>query len=426
VTANAHHKSVHATAYPRFLSRALLQATEGSVTFYVWMSALTVIALLGVNAWATQVSSGMATTGMSDHVSWGLYIANFTFMVGLAAGGVMMVIPAYLYDDDDMHDVVIVGELLAIAAIMMALLFVLADLGRPDRFWHLMPVIGRFNWPMSMLTWDVLVLNGYLMLNMHVAGYLIYTRYIGRKPDPRWYVPFVFISIMWAFSIHTVTAFLYSGLGGRPFWNSALLAPRFLASAFITGPAFIILTLQVLKARRMFPIPESVIQTLLSIMRITMVMNLFMLGSEIFTEMYTGGTHTSSARYLFFGLHGHHELVPWIWTAITLNVLALFVITNHRLAGHRWLLNVALVMTFVGVWIEKGMGLIVPGFIPSTLHEIVPYKPSLNEWIVTAGIWAFGMMVFTIALKVGLQAMTGRLRWSQAPPRGFSIPPGGG
>jgi molybdopterin-containing oxidoreductase family membrane subunit len=396
----------HLRSYPRFLARALWAATDGSRAFYVWMFVLSAIALVGVSAWATQVTEGMAVTSMSDHVSWGLYIANFTFMVGLAAGGVMMVIPAYVYRDHDMHDVVIVGEMLAVAAIVMSLLFVVADLGRPDRFWHLIPGIGRFNWPISMLTWDVLVLNGYLLLNLHIVGYLVYTRWLGRTPDPRWYVPLVFVSIAWAISIHTVTAFLYAGLGGRPFWNSALLAPRFLASAFITGPAFIVLLLQAVRRVTAFRVPERAIETLVGILRITTILNLFMLVAEVFVEFYTGGSHTASARYLFLGLHGHTELVPWIWTAITLNVGAALVLLSPRLCAQRWVLDVALVSTFAGVWIEKGMGLIVPGFIPSTLHEIVPYTPSTTEWQVTAGIWAFGLMVLTIALKVGLPAMS--------------------
>ena len=132
--------------YLRFLARALALATDGSLRFYAWMVFLTAVALVGANAWAQQVGGGMALTNMSDHVSWGLYIANFTFVVGVAAGGVMMVIPAYLYRDRHMHEVVIFGELLAVAAIIMAMLFVMVDLGRPDRFWHLVPGIGQLNW----------------------------------------------------------------------------------------------------------------------------------------------------------------------------------------------------------------------------------------------------------------------------------------
>ncbi len=398
----------HLKSYPRFLMRALSIATDGSWMFYVWMISLTGITLVGANAWAVQVRDGMGVTGMSDHVSWGLYIANFTFLVGVAAGAVMMVIPAYLYRDKAMHDVVIVGELLAVAAIVMCLLFVTVDLGRPDRFWHLIPGLGRFNWPMSMLTWDVIVLNGYLLINLHIVGYLLYMRYLGRTPNPRWYVPFVFLSIVWAVSIHTVTAFLYCGLGGRPFWNTALLAPRFLASAFVAGPAFIIITLQLIKRYSGFHVGDKPIQTLVNIARVAICASLVMLTSEIFTEFYTGGAHTASAQYLYFGLHGNTGLVGWIWVSIILTVVATVLFLRPRIIQHRVTMNLACVLAFVGLWIEKGMGLIVPGFIPSTLHEIVEYLPSMVEWKVTAGIWALGLMIYTVALKIGIAIFSGR------------------
>jgi molybdopterin-containing oxidoreductase family membrane subunit len=402
-------KPSHWIGYPKFLWRSLVLATDGSLAFYAWMTFLTAVTLVGLNAWSHQVASGMAVTGMSDHVSWGLYIANFTFMVGLAAGAVMMVIPAYIYDDDKMHDVVIIGELLAIASIVMCLAFVVADLGRPDRFWHMMPGLGRFNWPISMLTWDVIVLNGYLLINLHICGYLLYKKFLGEKPDKRWYIPFVFLSIVWAISIHTVTAFLYQGLGGRPFWNSAILAPRFIVSAFVTGPAFIILTLQVVRRFTDFKIGDGPIRTLTGILRVTILANLFLFGAEIFTEFYTGGSHTAVAYYMFFGLHGHDALVPWTWSALALNVTAALMLLHPYSKTKLWFLDVACVLTFIGVWIEKGMGLIVPGFIPSTLHEIVEYSPSLVEWKVTAGIWALGLLVYTVALKIAIPVFTGKV-----------------
>jgi len=388
--------------YPRFLLWLLGVATDGGVWFYTWMFVLTAIFLVGANAWAIQVAEGMIVTHMTDHVSWGLYIANFTFAVGVAAGGVMMVIPAYLYHNKKMHDVVIVGELLAIAAIVMCLMFVTADLGRPDRFWHMIPGLGRFNFPLSMLTWDVVVLNGYLLINLHICGYMLYMRYLGQRPNPRWYVPFVMVSVFWAISIHTVTAFLYCGLGGRPFWNSALLAPRFLASAFVSGPAFIIVTLLILKRMLGERISDEPIRLLVNIVRVTMVVNLIMIVSEVFTEFYTGGSHTASARYLFIGLHGHYGLVPWIWTAMVANVAAAVLFLSPLVFRRTSVLVVACGLAFLAAWIEKGMGLIVPGFVPSTLHEIVEYQPSLLEWKVTASVWAFGLMVYTIGLKAAI------------------------
>jgi Ni/Fe-hydrogenase subunit HybB-like protein len=409
--------------YTLFLWRLLRSAFDSSWRFYLWMGLLTLLALLGANAWAHQVAEGMARTNLSDHVSWGFYIANFTFGVGLAAGAVMMVIPAYVYDDHDMHDVVIIGEILAIAALVVSLLFVVVDMGRPDRLWHLLPMIGRFHWPQSMLTWDVVVLNGYLLLNLHITGYLLYMRFLKRKPAKRWYVPFVFLSIGWAVSVHAVTAFLYGGLGGRPFWNTALLAPRFIVTAFVSGPAFVIVLLQVVRRFSTFPVGAGAIRTLHQVLRVTILVNLFMFGSEVFTSFYTGGAHAISMRYLMFGAHGGDALVPWIWSAIALNVASAVLVYLPQ-AGRdlRWL-SAGCVAAFGGIWIEKGMGLIVPGFVPSTLHELVEYLPSATEWRVSVGIWAFGLMVLTVALKMALRVLTGRIAIdayapSLPPPRG--------
>ena len=402
------------TSYRRFLWNAVRDATDGSAWFYAWMILLTALALTGLHAWAVQVRDGLAVTGMSDHVSWGLYIANFTFMVGLAAGGVMMVIPAYLYHDDEMHDLTIVGEILAVAAIVMSICFVVVDMGRPERFWHMLPLVGRFNWPVSMLTWDVIVLNGYLAINLHICGYLLYMRFRGERPNQKWYVPFVYLSIFWAISIHTVTAFLYSGLGGRPLWNTALLAPRFLVTAFIAGPAFIIVLLFALRRFGGVPVASRPVQVLVNIVRVTLLINLLMVVSELFTELYSGGSHTASGHYLFFGLNGANALVPWIWSAVAMGVVSAVMFLRPGVVARPAWLTVACALAFAGIWIEKGMGLIVPAFIPSTLHEIVEYFPSLMEWQITAGIWAWGLLILTIMLKIALPVLRHPRRASHA------------
>ncbi|MFA5506660.1 MAG: NrfD/PsrC family molybdoenzyme membrane anchor subunit [Vulcanimicrobiota bacterium] len=403
-------------SYPSFLRKAIMVGTDGPPLFYAWMIALTAVCLVGINAYCRQLVLGQGVTGMSDHVSWGLYIGNFTYAVGLAAGAVMMVIPAYLYRNKAMHDVVIIGEILAISSIVVAIAFVTVDLGRVDRMWHLIPGIGRFHWPISMLTWDIIVLPGYLLLNAHVVGYLLYMRYLGLQPNPRWYIPFVFLSIAWAVSIHTVTAFLYSGLGGRPFWNTAILAPRFIASAFVTGPAFIILALQAVKRFTDFGVDRKALTTLIAIVRVTVLLNLFLFGSEVFTEFYTGGSHLASAEYLYFGLHGKSALVPWIWSAIVLNLGSAVLFLSSSQRSQLWRIDLACVMALLGVWIEKGIGLIVPGFIPSTLHEVVEYLPSLVEWRVSMGVWALGMMIFTLGVKIAVSVFNGRLHKGKEPP----------
>jgi len=393
--------------YFRFLSRCAKIAFVGDWRYYAWMGFLTIIVLLGLNAYAKQLVHGLITTGMTDQVSWGVYIANFTFIVGIAAAAAMIVIPVYIYDNEELHDLVIFGELLAVASILMCLAFVTVDLGRPDRFWHLIPGIGEFNFPGSMLSWDVVVLNGYLLLNVHICGYLLYCRYNNRKPAKWFYIPFVFIAIVWAISIHTVTAFLYVGLGGRHFWNSAIVGPRFLASAFTAGPALIILALQVIRKVTQYHISDKALLTLRSIVQVSMIINVFLLINEMFKELYSGA-HAASAHYLFFGLDGHHALVPWIWTAITFNLIAMFILILPLSKSLKWL-DVACVLAIIGIWIEKGMGLVVPGFIPTPLGEIVEYSPSLNETLVCLGIWAGGFMAYTIFLRMSVPILQGRL-----------------
>lgn len=395
--------------YLTFLWECARLSFVGDWRYHLWMTILTVITLVGLFAYCQQLVYGLVTTGMTDQVSWGMYIANFTYLVGLAAAAAMLVIPVYVYRNLHLHDVVIFGELLAVAVIIMCLLFVTVDLGRPDRFMHL---FWRFNFPMSMLTWDVIALNGYLLLNLHICGYLIYTAYCGRKPAKAFYVPFVFIAIVWAVSIHTVTAFLYVGLGGRPFWNSAIIAPRFLASAFAAGPAFIILTLQVVRRYMHHEVSDDALFTLRRIVQVAMIINFFLLGCEVFTEFYSDSAHLASSVYLYLGLHGRHALVPWIWTAIACNLVATILLVLPASRALRTL-NLACVLAILGIWIEKGMGLIVPAFIPTPLGEIVEYQPTLRETLVCLGIWAFGLLLYTIFVRISVPVLAGELTYER-------------
>ena len=395
--------------YGLFLVHAIRHSFSGRGAFYVWMIFLSIIEMFGLRAYCNQFVDGLATTGMTDQVSWGVYIANFTFLVGMAAAAVMLVIPAYLYKDEEMHNIVIFGELFAVAVMIMCMLFVTVDLGRPGRFWHMIPVIGRFNFPVSMLSWDVVVLLGYLAINAHVCGYLLYMKYLGREPNKLLYIPFIFLSIFWAISIHTITAFLYVGLAGRPFWNSAILAPRFIASAFTAGPALMIVAFQIIRSTTGCHIGDRVFHLLRQIVTISLLVSLFLLGCELFKEFYSQSLHSASARYLFFGLHGHNALVPWIWSAIAMELTAITILLSRlsRKPGSFGWMNLACILATVGIWIEKGPGLIIPGFLPTPLGEIVEYVPTHNETMVCVGIWAIGILIFSWMLHLAIPITSG-------------------
>jgi len=375
---------------------------RGSLGFQLFRIVLFGFMALGIYAYSFQARYGLEVTGMNDIVSWGFYISNFTFLVGVAAAAVMLILPAYVFHDPDFHRVVIIGEGVAVGALVMCLTFIMVDLGGPLQAWHLIPGIGIFNFPSSILAWDVLVLNGYLLLNALVPAYILYSHYRGRKADERKYRPFVFLSIFWAFSIHMVTAFLYQGLPARPFWNNPLMGPRFLASAFAAGPALIALILAVIHSSTSYKIDRSVFNKLRLIIVISAIINLIMLFSEIFKEFYFPTHHSSSAVYLFFGMDGHNSLVPWIWTSVCVNVMATLVLAFNPGKNNPKVLLPACLFLFIAIWMEKGIGLIVPGLIPSPLGEVVDYLPTWVELSVTLGIFALGITIVTWLVRAAL------------------------
>ena len=393
--------------FSQFVSGSVRLVTRGNRAYWAWLAFLAVLIVSGGLAYANQVTVGLSTSAMRDQVSWGYYIGNFTFLVGVAAAAVVLVIPAYIYDWKPIREIVIYGELLAISAIVMCLLFVLVDIGRPDRFWHLLPPAGHLNFPESILAWDVLVLNIYFVINVVVATHILYRAYHGRHYDRRVVVPLVLLSIPMAVGIHTVTAFLFNGLAARPYWNSSILAPQFLASAFCSGPAILLVVLQLLRRFTRFEIKDQAIWKIAELMAYAMFLNLFLHGAEAFKEYYSDTEHLLYTRYWFQGIGEHRTLVPYAWTAVALNVGAFLVFIMPAARRNPVTLNLGCFATYAGCYIDKGMGLIIPGLTPDPLGEIYEYYPTFTELRVAAGVFAIGFLVFTLMLKVAVPISLG-------------------
>jgi molybdopterin-containing oxidoreductase family membrane subunit len=383
---------------------------RGNRAYWAWVTGLLILIASGVLAYANQVGTGLVVTAMRDQVSWGFYIGNFTFLVGVAAAAVVLVIPAYVYDWKPIREIVIYGELLALSAIVMCLLFVTVDIGRPDRYWHLVPFVGHLNFPSSLLAWDVLVLNVYFLINFTVVTHIIYRAYHGHHYDARIVVPLVLLSIPMAVGIHTVTAFLYNGLAARPYWNSSILAPQFLASAFCSGPAILLVVLQLLRKFTSFEIQDEAIHKIAELMAYAMFLNLFLHGAEAFKEYYSDTEHLLFTRYWYQGLGAQRTLVPFAWTAVTLNVVAFALFITPRMRRNWVTLNIGCLAVYAGCYIEKGMGLIIPGLTPDALGEIYQYYPSLTELRVAAGVFALGFLLFTLMLKVAVPISLGEFQ----------------
>jgi len=373
-------------------------ALQGSRKYWIWVVILLGIIGVGFGVYIWQLKVGLGITGMSRDVSWGFYIANFTFLVGVAAGGVMVVLPYYLHDYKAFGKIVILGEFLAIAAVLMCMLFILVDLGQPSRVLNVILHPA----PNSVLFWDAVVLSGYLFLNL-VIGWNVLEAERNGIHYQGWLKPLIYLSIPWAVSIHTVTAFLYCGMPGRGFWLTAILAPRFLASAFAAGPALLILLCLFIRKTTKFDPGKEQIQSLAKIVTYAICLNVFFLLCEVFVAFYSNiPEHIDHLKYLYAGLHGHGSLVPWMWTSVAFMVIAIILLVIPTTRRNESVLAFTCVILFIGTWIDKGLGMISGGFVPSPLHHINEYAPTLPEIAITLGVYAVGALVLTILYKMAV------------------------
>lgn len=373
-------------------------ALKGNKKYWGWLLFLALVIATGFYFYLRQLEYGLGTTGMSRNISWGLYIAQFTFIVGVAASAVMVVLPYYLHDYKAFGKITILGEFLAIASVIMCILFVFVDLGQPFRLANIF-LYPTFH---SLMFWDVLALSGYLILNVIITHVSLSAEYKSTAP-PRWIRPVIILSIPWAISIHTVTAFLLSGLAGRPFWLTAILAPRFLASAFSAGPALLLLFAFIIKRLTKFDPGDEAIKKLSLIITYAMCVNVFFILMEFFTTIYSGiPEHISHLQYLYVGLDGKTRLVPWMWTSGIFSIGSLILLIIPGLRRNHKILLIACVLVFLSIWIDKGLGLIITGFIPTPFGKVVQYWPTVSEALISLAIWAVGIFLITIFYKMTL------------------------
>ncbi|HEY3384669.1 MAG TPA: NrfD/PsrC family molybdoenzyme membrane anchor subunit [Vicinamibacterales bacterium] len=393
----------------------LEKALRGGRGYWAWTGALLAVVCVGAWCYWLQLQAGLGITGLSRDIVWGLYIAQFTFLVGVAASAVMVVLPYYLHDFRVFGRVTILGEFLAIAAVTMCVLFIVVDMGRPSRVLNVLlhPTPG------SMMFWDMAALAGYLLLNVLITRVTLEAERNDIAP-PRWIRPVIIVSIPWAISIHTVTAFLYSGLPGRSFWLTAILAPRFLASAFAAGPALLILLCLVARRLRLVDVGREALQKLAVLVAYAVTVHVFLVLVEVFTVFYSQvPEHVAHFRYLYAGLAGHAALVPWMWSSAGLLALALGLLLAPRTRAREGTLVVACLATFVGLWIDKGLGLIVGGLVPSALGAVFDYSPTFPELTITIGIWALGALMVTAFLRItsGVRSQESGARSEECPGR---------
>ena len=374
----------------------LERAIKGTQGYWGWLIFLLALMGIGFVCYLYQFFEGLKITGMSRDVSWGLYIGQLTYFVGVAASGVMVVLPCYLHDYKAFARITILGEFLAVASIIMCGLFVMVDLGNLPRMLNIMIYPN----PTSILFWDMIVLNVYMLLNIVIGWNVLEAERKGTHYQ-KWIKVLIYISIPWAFSIHTVTAFLYAGIPGRHYWLTAIMAARFLSSAFCSGPALLILLCLIIRKVTKFDPGKEQIRTLAGIVAYAMIINVFFFLLELFTAFYSQiPGHMHPIVFLFKGLEGHGNLVPWMWTAAAFAIISLILLIVPSTRRNEGTLAVACAILIVATWIDKGLGLIVAGFTPTPFETVTEYWPTTPEMLITIGIWATGFFVLTILYKI--------------------------
>jgi molybdopterin-containing oxidoreductase family membrane subunit len=391
------------------------KALKGSPLYWTWITILALLSSLALLMFLYQYDEGLHVTAMSRDMPWGFYIAQLTFLVGVAASAVMVVLPYYLHDHEAFGPIVVLGEFLAIPACLIAMLFVGVDMGQPARLLNLLFHPS----PNSPMFWDFIALFGYMCLNVVIAfKSLSCTRQ--SLPPPRWLRTLAIISIPWAVSIHTVTAFLYSGLSARPFWMTAVLAPRFLASAFAAGPALLIILVLILRRVTPFDPGPKPLKSLATIVTYALIANIFLLLMELFTALYSGiDEHIEHFRVLYTS---EATLVPFMWASAAMALIALPLLLLPRTRTSTPLLATACALTFVSIWIEKGAGMMLGGLMPSTTHHFTDYVPSLVEIVMGIGLYALGALILTVLYKVAISVKITHPGDASTPPRVHTPP----
>ncbi|MEJ2725188.1 MAG: polysulfide reductase NrfD [Deltaproteobacteria bacterium] len=380
------------------------KALRGGRVYWTWLGVLIAFVGSSLLVYLYQYRQGLWVTGLSRDVSWGLYIAQFTFMVGVAVSSVMVVLPYYVYNFRAFDRMAVLAQFLAVGSVIVSLVFVTTDLGKPMRLLNV-PLHPTLH---SMLFWDMVFLTGYLGLNL-VIGWTALSAEEQDAPPPGWLRPLIYLSIPWAASAHTITALIYAGTPGREFWLTAIMAPRFLVTAFAAGPALLIILATTIEKLTVFKPGEQAIQKLATITLYALILDMFFLGLEFFTAFYSQiPRHMESFRYLLFGLGGNSAMVPWYWIMIIsiLSAIALLFIPSTRKSRVR--LVVTCTIAFTGLWIDKGFTLVVAAFIPNTFNQIKEYPPTSPEIMITLGIYCLGALIVTVLYKVAISVKGGR------------------
>jgi molybdopterin-containing oxidoreductase family membrane subunit len=374
-------------------------ALEGKPRYWIWLGFLVLLILIGIYYWNLEHHIGAGrVVGLHRDLTWGLHIGQLCFFVGAAAGAVMIVLPYYFHNYKEFGKITVLAEFFAVGMVVIAMLSVFVIMGQPWRVFYVL----FYPRPNSIIFYDLIVLSVYLILNLICGWVVLHAEYKGVK-YPSWLKPIIYLAILWAPLIHIVTAFLLQGLPGREYWLTAIMAARFLATAFSAGPALLIVLALIAKKITGFDVGTKAIDTIAKIVTYAFVINMLLFGFEVFTAFYSGiHSHQAPYLYLFFGYEGHAEYVSLMWTSMILAAIALILLITPATRRNETTLVLGCLSLIISVWIEKGLALMIGGFTPNVFHTITPYTPTFPEFMVAVGVWSVGFTVVTILWKIAI------------------------
>lgn len=369
----------------------------------IGMIACALVALAGIAMWVYQCITGLHVTAMRDGSSWGLYITMFMFFVGLSAGGLIISTAPKVFGFKGFGNISKVAVLSSIVCTILAIGFVIVDLGHPELAWHLI-VYGQL---VSPLMWDMLVLTAYLILCIIYLAVLV--KHDKEPRSERSLKTLSIIAFIVAILVHSVTAWIFSLNISRPFWNTALMAPWFVCSALVSGLALVLVITLILRKTGNLVLEDENVQKMGKLLGVFVAVDLFFFFCEILTSVYPG----AGTAYEIIGMVTTGPIAPFFWTQVLGGIIAMILMFNPATRKKTGAVVVASILAILGIFCKR-VQLIEGGFqVPNLTYPGMTTGPSVpgvdGFWQGIGGNLVYWPSGFEVGVTLGVLALGGFL-----------------
>ena len=365
-------------------------ARFGGKGLNIGIAVAAVVAAAGVALWGVQLSGGLVQTGMRNLDSWGLYITMFMFLVGLSAGGLIISSVPRAFGMKGFGGISKVAVWTSICCTMLAIGFVVVDLGQPLRLWELFAYSNLG----SPLMWDIVVLGTYLILSI---AYLWATlRAEAGKVSAAALRVISVVALVCAVLVHSVTAWIFGLQQAHELWHTALLAPWFVSSALVCGTALVLVVVIALRRAGYLELDQANVVKLVKMLGAFVLVDLYFFGCDLLTSAFPGGSGAEVVSVLTTG-----PLAPFFWTEVVGCALCAVVCFVPRLRTNP-LIVVASLLSIVGIFCKR-VQLLVGGFqIPNIDYAAPVSSYTVTDW--TSGMAGAyqGMVYWPTPIEFGL------------------------